>query len=146
MTILVLALAFLGGFLIFYRDRSSMEQEIPLDNKTNQQTNEKQNWESKTDERGGVTTTITPIDIFSPSSEWKFDIEMNTHSVELEDPMLSTVLIDNEGKEYKPTSWNGPVEGHHMNGVLTFNQIVPTPKSITLKFKNVDDVVRSFTW
>jgi len=78
-----------------------MEQEIPLDNKTNQQTNEKQNWESKTDERGGVTTTITPIYIFSPSSEWKFDIEMNTHSVELKDPMSSTILVDDKGKEYK---------------------------------------------
>ncbi|KKS99288.1 MAG: hypothetical protein UW07_C0016G0015 [Candidatus Nomurabacteria bacterium GW2011_GWF2_43_8] len=146
MTILTLALAFMGGFLVFYRDRP-VEQKIPADNYINNQpTNAKQNWESKINEQGGVTATITPIDILSPSSEWKFDIEMNTHSVELKDPMLSTVLIDNEGKEYKPTSWNGPVEGHHMNGVLTFNQIVPTPKFITLKVKNAGDIIRSFTW
>jgi len=49
-----------------------MEQEIPLDNKTNQQTNEKQNWESKTDEQAAITVTVTPLDISPPSRRGVF--------------------------------------------------------------------------
>lgn len=129
-TISVLVLAFIGGFLIFYQNRRT-EQKL----------------ESKVDDQASVTVAVTPIDISSKSKEWKFDIVMDTHSVELDQDMTeSAVLISDQGKEYKPISWEGSSGGHHREGILTFNQIIPVPKSVELKISSIGDVVRSFTW
>lgn len=59
---------------------------------------------------------------------------------------LSTAIIDGEGKEHRPIRWDGPTEGHHMNGVLIFERITPTPKSIEIKISGIGDVIRSFVW
>ncbi len=145
-TILTLALAFLGGFLFFYRGGSTKEL-APIANQANQQTTTKQTWETKTEEQADVTLVVTPLDLSPNSKEWKFDVGMNTHSVELDQDMTKiTVLVDGQGKEYKPISWEGPVGGHHREGVLIFNQITPIPKSVELKISSIGDVVRSFTW
>ena len=144
LTILTLALAFLGGFLIFYQNRP-IEQKTPVANQVSQEA--KQNWEPKIDEQASITVTITPIDISPQSKKWKFNIVMDTHSVELDQDLIKTaVLIDDQNKEYKPISWEGSTGGHHREGVLTFNQITPIPKSIELKISGLGDVIRSFTW
>ena len=143
--IILLVIVLLGGFFVFFRD-DFVEQKTTIVNQEQSTSTTKSNWETKTDEQADVAVTITPIDILSQSKEWKFDVVMNTHSVELENPTKSIVLVDSQGKEYKSTNWDGPTEGHHMNGILTFNQIIPTPKSVELKVSGVDDVVRSFVW
>lgn len=146
LTILTLALAFLGGFLFFYRGGLT-KQTAPVANQTNQQTITKQNWETKTEEQANVTVVVTPLDLSPNSKEWKFDVGMNTHSVELDQDMIKiAVLVDDQGKEYKPIRWEGSVGGHHREGVLIFNQITPTPKSVELKISNIGGVVRSFVW
>jgi hypothetical protein len=146
LTILTLALAFLGGFLFFYRGGPTKEL-IPIVNQANQQATTKQTWETKTEEQANVTVTVAPIDILSESKEWKFDIVMDTHSVELDQDMAKiAVLVDGQGKEYKPISWEGPVGGHHREGVLKFNQINPIPKSVELKISEIGGVSRSFNW
>lgn len=146
-TILTLALAFLGGFLIFYRGGPA-KQITPVANQTNQQsTTTKQGWETKTEEQASVTVVVTPLDLSSNSKEWKFDVGMNTHSVELDQDMTKiAILVDDQGKEYKPIRWEGPVGGHHREGVLIFNQITPTSKSVELKISGIGGVVRSFIW
>lgn len=95
---------------------------------------------------GEVAITVAPIDISLQSKQWTFNIGMNTHSVELQTPMQSAVLVDDQGKEYKPTAWSGPAEGHHMNGTLTFSAIAPTPKSISLKISISGETGRSLSW
>ncbi|OYV27146.1 MAG: hypothetical protein B7W98_02380, partial [Parcubacteria group bacterium 20-58-5] len=122
-------------------------QKTPAIPETSQQTDNSQKWETKTDDQVNVTVVVTPLDLLPQSAQWKFDIGMNTHSVELDqDMMKSVILIDDQGKEYKPINWEGPVGGHHREGVLTFNRITPTPKSIELKVSGIGDVIRSFTW
>lgn len=144
-TILSIA-AFIGGFFIFYQNRSA-EQNIPTASQVSQQTDTTQKWESKTDDQSAVTVIVTPIDISPESKEWKFDVVMDTHSVELDQDMIkSTALVDDQGKEFKPLIWEGPVGGHHREGVLVFNQITPIPKSVELKISGIGDVVRSFVW
>jgi len=130
-TISVLVLAFIGGFLIFYQNRPT-EQKL----------------ESKVDDQALVTVAVTPINISSQSKEWKFDIVMDTHSVELDQDMTeSAVLIDGQDKEYKPIGWEGPSGGHHREGVLVFDPIEPMPKYIELKIKNIGGVTeRLFKW
>lgn len=146
LTILTLALAFLGGFLFFYRGGPTKEL-APIANQTSEQSTTKQTWETKTEEQESVTVVVTPLDLSPNSKEWKFDVGMNTHSVELDQDMTKiVVLVDDQSKEYKPISWDGPVGGHHREGVLIFNQITPNPKSVELKISGIGDVVRSFTW
>ena len=146
--ITILSLVILiGSFLIFYKNRP-LEQKKPVINQTDQQTSTKQNWESKIDDQAAVTVTITPTDILSQSKEWKFSIVMDTHSVELDQDLIkSAILIDDMGKEYKPRNWEGPVGGHHREGVLVFNAIQPMPKSVEIKIKDVGGIQeRSFKW
>ena len=144
-TILSLA-AFIGGFLIFYQSRP-VGQGTPVTNQTGRQTNSSQKWETKTDDQASITVVVTPLDLSPNSTEWKFDIGMNTHSVELDQDMTtSVVLVDDQGKEYKPLTWEGPAGGHHREGVLTFNRITPTPKSVKLTISGIGGVVRNFTW
>lgn len=147
-TIATLSLvALLGGFLVFYQNRPTERKAPANDRKIYRQASTKQNWESKTDDQSAVSITVTPIDISPQSKEWKFDMVMDTHSVELDQDLIKiTVLVDDRGKEYKPLNWEGPVGGHHREGVLAFNQIIPAPKFIELKISGIGGVVRSFSW
>ncbi|KKR68317.1 MAG: hypothetical protein UU10_C0027G0010 [Parcubacteria group bacterium GW2011_GWF1_40_6] len=147
LTILTLALAFLGGFLFFYRGSPTKEL-ISVTNQASEQSATKQNWETKIEEQASVTVVVTPIDLSLNSKEWKFDILMDTHLVELDQDMTKiSLLVDDQGKEYKPIRWEGAeAGGHHREGVLIFNEITPTSKSVELKISNIGDVVRSFVW
>ncbi|MEK9182493.1 MAG: hypothetical protein AAB809_00250 [Patescibacteria group bacterium] len=141
-------IAFIGGFLVLYFNGPKL-QNAPVTNQTNQQvTTTEKNWGTKTDEQTSITVVITPLDLLPESAEWKFDIVMNTHSVELDQDMTkSAVLIDDQGKEYKPLRWEGgEAGGYHREGVLIFSQITPIPKSIELKISGIGNVERSFIW
>ncbi|MFA5773545.1 MAG: hypothetical protein WC908_02630 [Candidatus Paceibacterota bacterium] len=139
--------AFVGGFLALFLS-GPVEKKTPVTNQAIQQTNIKQNLESKTDEQLAVTVTVTPVDISPVLPEWKFNIVMNNHEIELnQDLVKNTILVDNEGKEYKPLRWEGAEpDGHHREGVLIFKAITPNPKSIELKISGIKEVVRSFIW
>jgi len=132
----VVILAFVVGFLIFYNSK-------PISTISSAQ----QKWETKIDDQGNVSVVVTPLDLSSESAEWKFDVGMNTHSVELDQDMMKiAVLVDDQGREYKPLAWEGPMDKHHREGVLTFARILPAPKSVELKITGIADVVRSFVW
>jgi hypothetical protein len=104
--------------------------------------------ETKVDIQGTVTIQITPIELSSKALEWKFDVGLNTHVLELDQDMTKvSILVDEKGREYKPERWEGAVSGgHHREGVLVFKPITPTPKSVELKIVNIDAPVRSFVW
>ncbi len=105
-------------------------------------------WESRIDTQGTVTVKVTPLELSSKAVEWKFDIGLNTHTVELDQELVEiAMLVDNQGKEYRPIRWEGAAPGgHHREGVLIFKSIIPLPKSIELKILNIDAPVRSFVW
>lgn len=143
-TISILVLAFVGGFLVFYGPKTvsgpTQDNADALDTP--------QKWESKTDDQLAVTVIITPIDISFESKEWKFDIVMSTHSVELDQDMIrAAVLVDDFGKKYSPVKWDdAPAGGHHREGVLIFAPVVPYPRYLTLNIKDIGDAQRSFSW
>ena len=143
LTISILALAFIGGFLIFYNPKPASS---PTEN--NSETLDTiQKWESKIDEQASVTVTVTPSDLSLESKEWKFDVVLNTHSVELDQDMTNVAVLMDDDKEYKPLRWEGaPAGGHHREGVLVFSPITPAPKSIELKITGIADTVRTFNW
>ena len=143
-TIFVLVLAFIGGFLIFYNPKPASSP-----TKDNSQTIDmEQKWESKIDDQASVTITVTPSDLSLESNEWKFDVVMDTHSVELDQDMTKVaILTDDSGKEYGPVRWEGaPAGGHHREGILFFVPITPYPQHLKLNIKDVGGVQRLFSW
>lgn len=106
-------------------------------------------YESKSDDQGAVTVEVRPIDLSPNSQVWKFEVTLNTHSVELDDDLVAqSVLVDDLGKVYRPLSWEGdPPGGHHREGVLTFQPITPLPFRLELHIRNVGTINnRIFTW
>jgi|SRR3989339_1021729 len=98
---------------------------------------------------GPVSVAVTPLDLETASPSWSFDVTLNTHSEEIgEDLVAVSELLDDAGKIYKPTLWEGsPPGGHHRSGILKFNSISPRPESLELKINNVGGIsVRSFKW
>ncbi|OHA90910.1 MAG: hypothetical protein A2665_02175 [Candidatus Zambryskibacteria bacterium RIFCSPHIGHO2_01_FULL_46_30] len=142
--ILILALALFGIFLVVYN--SETVSNSIQDNSNTLDTPQK--WESKTDDQLAVTVTVSPLDISLQSKEWKFNIVMSTHSVELDQDMIKiAVLVDDSGKEYSPIRWEGaPAGGHHREGILFFAPITPYPQHLTLSIKDIGGVQRSFSW
>ncbi|MEK7660215.1 MAG: hypothetical protein AAB343_03370 [Patescibacteria group bacterium] len=149
-TISLFALAFISGFVVLYNLNTIA---YPTQNKSDSPNESDtpdaiQTWESKIDDQASVTVTVTPVDVGVESEKWKFHIVMSTHSVELDQDMMSVaVLVDDVGREYGPVRWEGaPPGGHHRDGVLTFNQILPVPKSLELTITDIGDSMRSFIW
>jgi len=143
-TIFTLVLAFIGGFLIFYNPKPASS---PAENNS-ETLDTAQKWESKIDEQASVTVTVTPSDLGVESKEWRFDVVLSTHSVELDQDMTKVaILTDDSGKEYNPARWEGAEPGgHHREGVLIFSPITLTPKSVELKITGVADTLRTFNW
>lgn len=132
----------MAGFLIFYRDRSpsvspDADNVVPTTRK----------WETKSDEQTNVTVTVTPIELSIDSTEWKFDIAMDTHSVELNQDLTKiAVLVDDQSKEYLPTKWDGASGGHHKDGMLIFAPIKPYPQHLKLNIRGIAGADRLFSW
>lgn len=105
-------------------------------------------YETKTDTQGSVTVDVTS-QISAEDRQWKFAVVLDTHSIELDqDPLQVTILVDDQGREYRPISWEGAGPGgHHREGNLIFDAIIPIPKYIELKVKDIGSIpVRSFKW
>jgi hypothetical protein len=96
----------------------------------------------------GVTVDVTPI-TFAVGQPAKFEVSMNTHSVELGVDLIAvSTLTDDQGKEYRPVSWDGTGPGgHHRSGVLEFPVLEGTPRSATLVIRDIAKVPeRAFQW
>ena len=119
--VLFVVFVFIGGFLFFYNPSIHDIQ--------------RREWESKMDNQAGVVITVTLSNLSFESNEWKFDVIMDTHSVELDQDMTEiAILTDDSGKEYSPARWEGvPAGGPHREGGLGFYPITPPPQIITIK-------------
>ncbi|MEK7192821.1 MAG: hypothetical protein AAB682_01670 [Patescibacteria group bacterium] len=141
---ILLLVASIGGFLIFFNPKTVSN---PTQNNSDA-LNTPQKWESKVDDQASVTVTVTPSDLRAESGEWKFDIVMSTHSVELDQDMTKVaVLVADSDKEYRPIRWEGtPAGGHHREGVLIFASVAPYPQDLKLNIKEIGGVQRSLSW
>lgn len=144
--LLLVAVIVAGVSILLIFANNKINHPVP-NNSVKAQNSTTQKWETKVDTQGAVTITVVPLELSAESAQWEFDIVMDTHSVELNQDMVkSAVLIDDQGKEYKPLKWEGSIGGHHRAGVLTFSQIIPIPKSIKLNISGIGDTTRSFDW
>lgn len=150
LTIFLIILFVITGVLMFIIFDNKQINHPVLKNESSVNTNNPKETtpESRTDDQLAVTVTVTPKDISPQSKEWSFDVTMNNHAIELnQDLVKNTILVDSQGKVYKPLRWEGAAAGgHHREGTLFFESIVSNPKSFELKISGVGDVVRSFVW
>ena len=103
--------------------------------------------ETQTNMKGLVTVTITPKNL--SEREWNFEVVLDTHSEELIADLAKTAaLVDESGKEHPPLGWEGsPAGGHHREGVLKFEPLLPTPKKIELVLSGIGGISeRKFLW
>jgi len=105
-------------------------------------------YEQKSSRENSVRVDAVPVQLAS-GLQAKFEIRMNTHSVDLSQDMIAvSTLKDDKGKEYSPVNWKGsPPGSHHRSGVLEFPALEGNPQSITLTIRNIAKVPeRIFEW
>ena len=144
--ILIAVVAVFLAYFFFVVNRDIGEDKTQ--NTGEQQQTKQGGSETKTDERGQVTVKVTP-QISASADQLRFDVVFDTHSVDLDqDLMQIAVLTDDQGREYKPSAWDGAGPGgHHREGVLVFEAIGSAPTSVELKIKDVGGILeRSFKW
>ena len=108
---------------------------------------------SRTDSQGSVTVKITPLNLENPGDTLKFEIAMDTHSVDLSMNLatLATLTTDT-GLTIQPAKWDAPSGGHHAEGTLSFpaiqngKSILDGAKNLTLTITGIDNATRTFTW
>ena len=103
---------------------------------------------ARTQAGGGVTVTATYANPRA-GEDPKFEVALNTHSVNLDGYDLKTlsVLRDDAGKEYKPLRVDNEGGGHHRRATLVFPKPDPKAKHLELVIKEIAGVkARSFGW
>ena len=100
----------------------------------------------QSDDRGDVIVVVTPI-ILKQRQEAKFDVALDTHSVELSYDLLTvSSLNDDKGNSLKPLSWSGGTGGHHLKGQLVFPPLSAKAKSVKLVIAGISGFDWKFIW
>lgn len=97
----------------------------------------------------GVTVKVTPRAMDAGAETWAFAVVLDTHSQDLADDLANTVvLVTDDGREVRPTSWKGPgAGGHHREGLLEFAVPQPPPRTVTLRMQRPGEAQpRYFRW
>lgn len=105
-------------------------------------------YERRLSRENRVRVDVVPVQLI-PGQAVKFEVRMNTHSVDLSQDMVAvSFLKDDNGQEYRPVGWNGsPPGSHHRSGVLEFPTLKGNPNTVTLIIKDIAEVPsRIFHW
>ena len=94
---------------------------------------------------GAVSVAITPT---LNNSEYEFNIEFNTHSVELNYDLVAISSLTNEQNQIlNPLKWEGDAEGgHHRKGKLIFPKFNNRPKILNLTINEIGEKGVNFEW
>lgn len=108
---------------------------------------------TRTGSQGEVTLKITPLNLDNPGDTLKFEVVLDTHTVELDmDLATLATLTTDTGLTLQPTLWDAPRGGHHAEVTLAFpatldgKSILDDAKQLTLTISDVDDATSTFTW
>lgn len=103
---------------------------------------------TRTDSGGGVTVKATFLD-FKTSGDFRFQIVLDTHSVNLDSYDLKTISIlrDDAGNSYLPAAVENKGSGHHREATVSFAKVASGTKRVELVIKDVAGVKeRIFRW
>lgn len=143
--IILSAIILVINFTSGYNLKKTSQSPSPLPSSQNQD----QKPETKKDNQGTISISVTPLNIQENLSTWNFEIILDTHTGSIDTNLVAdSELIDDQENITKPASWEGdPPGGHHRKGILKFNSVSSKPKSLELKIINVDGIPqRVFKW
>ena len=73
-------------------------------------------YSSITNSENSVTLSVKPVQL-APGQPSKFEVRMNTHSVDLVQDMVAvSTLTDDQGRNYQPVNWQGSGPGGIIDG------------------------------
>jgi hypothetical protein len=108
---------------------------------------------ARTDAQGAVQVKVTPLNLVNPGETLDFDVDMNTHSVDLGMNLAELATLTTDiGQKVTAKKWEAPGGGHHVVGKLLFPSTVdgkPLLKGatkVTLSLRNIDAAERVFSW
>ncbi len=108
--------------------------------------------QTRIDSQGAVVVEVTPLD-FGDEDELRFQVLMNTHSVDLSMDISALSSLETElGVRVPAVSWDGPAGGHHISGILVFpaqvdgQSILAGARQLILVLRNIDAIDRTFVW
>ena len=108
---------------------------------------------TRTEIQGEVTLKVTPLNLDNPSDPLKFEVILDTHTLELDmDLAALATLTTDTGLTLQPTLWDAPKGGHHAEGTLAFpatldgKSILDGVKQLTLTISDVDNATSTFIW
>ncbi len=84
---------------------------------------EKKEYSTQTARAGVVDVEARPKKL-RKGDEMIFTLTLDKHSIDLSYDYLNiAVAVDDNGVMYKPVSWTGGREGHHVSGDLIFDKL-----------------------
>jgi hypothetical protein len=105
------------------------------------------------DEQGEIIFEITPLNLDSPTETFEFNVDMNTHSIDLSmDLATLATLTTDTGVSVQPTLWDSSGSSHHVEGKLIFpatkdgKSILEGATKLTLTVINAGASSRIFEW
>ena len=104
---------------------------------------------TRTNTGGGVTVKVTYLNPQETAADARFDIALDTHSVNLDayDLKALSLLRDEAGKDYQPTHVENKGSGHHRQVTLVFPKPSAEGKKLELVIKDIAGVKeRVFRW
>ena len=102
----------------------------------------------QTNSGGGVTVKVSFFDS-KTDGELRFQVVLDTHSVNLDgyDLKSLSILRDDAGNTYLPTTVENKGSGHHRQSTVVFSKVAPSTKRLELVIKDVAGVKeRLFRW
>jgi hypothetical protein len=109
----------------------------------------------QTVEAGGVVVDVIPLNLGDENAtSLDFRVALNTHSVELNKNLAQIAVLRVDDQEIPASSWQGPIGGHHVSGVLSFpateesgQPLLQGANTVSLVIKGLGGVAeRTFTW
>jgi hypothetical protein len=106
-------------------------------------------FQAQSNDERAVTVKVTPLNLPQGGSSLDFEVVFDTHSVDLGfDPVATSVLRDDAGREYPAIEWQGDGPGgHHRSGTLRFKVPDKASDSVEVVIRDVAGVPeRVFRW
>lgn len=104
---------------------------------------------ARTHEANAVLVEIVPLNLYDTTAGvLEFDMVLTTHSGDLNyDFATIATLRSDAGEEVAALTWDGPIGGHHVSGVLSFPALKARGHTMTLVLRGIADVPeRIFEW
>ncbi|OGL64811.1 hypothetical protein A3B21_03765 [Candidatus Uhrbacteria bacterium RIFCSPLOWO2_01_FULL_47_24] len=101
---------------------------------------------TKENSEGDVTVSVTPQNIGPSAPIWKFEIAINTHTVDMSafNPQTQIVLEDAAGKDTVPNNIVPEGSGHHQTLKVSFAKVEGPWKLIVRDIAGIP--AREFSW